>query len=92
MDRHPGIQYLLMHRLIPKEGLPRSITGVQYLSGIGGKNMSTLIKSRAALILLLLALSACGGGGGGGGTNDDGDTPAANTDWDSLIWNDDNWQ
>jgi hypothetical protein len=62
---------------------------VQQLSGIGGKNMSTLIKFRAILALLLLALSACGGGGGSGSGDD---TPAANTDWDSLIWNEDNWQ
>jgi len=46
---------------------------------------------RYALLLFmgLLFITACGGGGGGGG----GATPppTGSSDWDSMVWDQDNW-
>jgi len=38
------------------------------------------------LVSVCLALVACGGGGGGGTP-----APVANTDWDQITWDKDNW-
>lgn len=46
------------------------------------------------LIVLLLTLVACSGGGGGGdsgGASDTGPAPAGSSNWDQLIWDQDNW-
>jgi len=46
-------------------------------------------KTRTALLamLVLLGLSACGGGGGGSAAP----PPAGSSNWDALIWDQDNW-
>lgn len=52
--------------------------------------MRSLINFRTLLVILaLVVLGGCGGGGGGGSS-----TPAAPTgssNWDSMIWDQDNW-
>lgn len=49
--------------------------------------------STAALCLVTLTLVSCGGGGGGGG-GDEGDNPTtqASGEWDTMNWDEDNWQ
>lgn len=54
------------------------------------------LKRLFVLISLTIVLGACGGGGGGGGStpaNSTGaSTPAGNnTNWNQLIWDQDNW-
>ena len=49
------------------------------------------------ITFLTILLFACGGGGGGGAPAADdgaGSPPAnnTNTDWDQLIWDQDNWR
>ena len=39
-----------------------------------------------AVLLACLSLSACGGGGSSGST-----PPTNNSNWDSLVWDKDNW-
>jgi len=44
------------------------------------------------LLGLMFALSACGGGGGGNSaTPPTPQTQTESSDWDSLVWDDDNW-
>ena len=52
------------------------------------------LKRIVILILFGIAISACGGGGGGGGGGGDGSSnpPASSDNWDSLVWDQDNWQ
>jgi len=38
------------------------------------------------LSIVLLFLTACGGGGGSGGS-----TPTGSQDWDTMVWDNDNW-
>ena len=49
--------------------------------------MSSHQKQLIASLTLIAALllSACGGGGG------DSTTPTNNSNWDSLVWDQDNW-
>ena len=38
-------------------------------------------------VLAVALLSACGGGGGGGTTP----LPAGSSNWDQMVWDQDNW-
>lgn len=50
--------------------------------------MSRFISSKIVLLFALAALTAgCGSGGGGDG----GTTAPASSEWDSMIWDQDNW-
>lgn len=63
--------------------------------------MNSIRSTRALLVLCLFAallfpLAGCGGssgsgvGGGSGGTDDGG--AAAPTNWDEIVWDQDQWQ
>ncbi len=51
--------------------------------------------SRAGIIKIVLSLTlavlatACGGGGGGGGGSNS--APAGSSNWDTMVWDQDNW-
>lgn len=52
--------------------------------------MSRLMSLRVLLAVALTALIA--GCGSGGGSNDDGGgTTPSSSDWDTMIWDQDNW-
>jgi hypothetical protein len=57
--------------------------------------MSRLVRARFGLIAFaLLSLTACGGGGGGSrapASPPSNNPPAADSNWDSLQWDADNW-
>lgn len=42
---------------------------------------------RLLLAVLLLAGCSGGGGGGGGGNN----SPSGSSNWDEMVWDQDNW-
>ncbi|MFC1771756.1 hypothetical protein ACFL3A_00205 [Pseudomonadota bacterium] len=50
--------------------------------------MSRLIGVRLVVLIALATLTVgCGGGGGSSSNN----APATSSDWDSLVWDQDNW-
>ena len=42
--------------------------------------------SRVFILFVLAMLAGCGGGGGGTPT-----TPTGSSNWDALVWDQDNW-
>ncbi len=50
--------------------------------------MNTVIKALTILLLAFSILSACGGGGGG----DAPQQPTGSSNWDSMVWDQDNWE
>ncbi len=53
--------------------------------------MSKRVRQWVILGLGLFMLAACGGGGGGGGGGSTTTTPTAESQWDQMIWDQDNW-
>ena len=53
-------------------------------------DMSRLITPRVFLLIVLSAFTAGCGSGGGGGDSSSTPTPSS-SDWDSLIWDQDDW-
>ena len=51
--------------------------------------MNTVIKALTILLLSVSVLAACGGGGSDGGTPQ---PPTGSSNWDSMVWDQDNWQ
>ena len=50
--------------------------------------MKTFLRMLPGIFLLAL-LSACGGGGDGGGTPPP--PPSGSNNWDTMVWDRDNW-
>ena len=48
-------------------------------------------KKLLSLLFMALAITACGGGGGGGGDGGTTPPPAGSSDWDTMVWDQDNW-
>jgi hypothetical protein len=40
-------------------------------------------------VVLMLGLTGCGGGGGGGGAPPP--APSGSSNWDTMVWDQDNW-
>ena len=51
--------------------------------------MRNKLKTAVLLFLGLMALAGCSGGGGGGGGASA--PPTGNSNWDALVWDQDNW-
>jgi len=43
----------------------------------------------AFFLIIISFIASCGGGGGGGGGTDPVDT--SSSDWDSMVWDQDDW-
>ncbi len=41
-------------------------------------------------IVMGMLITACGSGGGGGGNNNSS-TPSGSSDWDTMVWDQDDW-
>ena len=52
--------------------------------------MNRKITAALVAVLMVLGLTACGGGGGGAAPPTAA-SPAGSSNWDSLVWDQDNW-
>ncbi|GMQ87838.1 MAG: hypothetical protein BMS9Abin08_1048 [Gammaproteobacteria bacterium] len=51
--------------------------------------MNQLIRVKLLLpVALAILIAGCGGGGGGGNNNN---PPAGSSNWDTMVWDQDNW-
>jgi len=53
--------------------------------------MHDKLKIAVLVVLSLIALAGCSGGGGGGGGSGAAPPPAGSSNWDALVWDQDNW-
>jgi len=52
--------------------------------------MKTISKV-VVLLAVLAGLAACGGGGGGDSNSNPNPPPSGTTNWDQMVWDQDNW-